>query len=71
LTGSTLVLFAQKDTSDNYVNRFLTLPAFNVNIVPDSAAFTSNHIKKNSPFVIMFFNPIVIIAKRNKRIAGL
>ena len=57
LTGTTLILFAQKDSSDNYVNRILTLPAFNINVLPDSAAFTSNNIKKNSPFVIMFFNP--------------
>ena len=57
LTKSTIGLFAQKDTSDNYVNRFITIPAIKINILPDSTLFTNENLKKNSPFVLMFFNP--------------
>ncbi len=57
LTKSACTLFAQKDTADNYVNKFLTLPAFKIFIVPDSTAFTNENINKNHPFVFMFFNP--------------
>ena len=57
LAGGTNGLFAQKDTSDNYVNRFLAIPAIKINIVPDSTVFTNENLKKNTPFILMFFNP--------------
>lgn len=57
LTGGTISVFAQKDTSNNYVNRFINIPAFKINIVPDSTLFTSENLKKNIPFIVMFFNP--------------
>ena len=50
-------LFAQKDTSDNYVQRFQSIPAIHLNTVPDSAVFTNENIKKNEPFILMFFSP--------------
>ena len=57
LTGNTFRLLAQKDTTDNYVNRFVTIPAFKVNIVPDSSEFSNQNLKKNVPFILMFFSP--------------
>lgn len=51
------MLFAQADTSDNYVKRFITIPAIKLNRVPDSSLYTNENIKKNAPFVIMFFSP--------------
>ena len=57
LAASTGRLFAQKDTSDNYVNKFVAIPAIKTNTVPDSAVFTNENIKKNIPFILMFFNP--------------
>jgi len=57
LAGSTIGLFAQKDTTDNYVNRFLAIPAIKINIVPDSTVYTNVNLKKNTPFILMFFNP--------------
>ena len=49
--------FAQKDTADNYVNRFISIPAFNINIVPDSSFFSKEQLNKNAPFIIKFFSP--------------
>ena len=57
LSGGSFILFAQTDTSDNYVNRFITIPAISLNRVPDSSLYTNENIKKNAPFVIMFFSP--------------
>jgi thiol-disulfide isomerase/thioredoxin len=57
LAGNCFELFAQTDTTNNYVNRFTTLPAFNIISIPDSAAFTNEKLKKNAPLVIMFFSP--------------
>ncbi|MCW3092426.1 MAG: redoxin protein [Ferruginibacter sp.] len=57
LTASSFILFAQKDTSNNYVNAFVSIPAFKVNVVPDSTMFTKENLKTNIPLVIMFFSP--------------
>jgi thiol-disulfide isomerase/thioredoxin len=54
---NTAELFAQTDTTNNYVNHFTTLPAFNIVSIPDSTAFTNEKLKKNAPLVIMFFSP--------------
>ena len=48
---STFNVFAQKDTADNYVNRFITIPSIKVNLVPDSLLFTNENIKKNEKCV--------------------
>jgi thiol-disulfide isomerase/thioredoxin len=57
LALATTGLFAQSDTSDNYVNRFISLPGFKVNIIPDSIEYSNENLKKNTGFVLMFFNP--------------
>ncbi len=57
LLCTSIILFAQKDTSDNYVNSFITIPAIRLNQVPDSSLYTNENIKKNLPFVLMFFSP--------------
>ncbi|MEO6546417.1 MAG: TlpA disulfide reductase family protein [Ferruginibacter sp.] len=57
LSIATTGIFAQKDTSDNYVKAFTVIPAFKINIVPDSMIFTNENLKKNTPFVLMFFSP--------------
>jgi len=49
--------FSQRDSADNYVKGFLTIPAFKINIVPDSSMFTNDNLKKNMPVMIMFFSP--------------
>lgn len=49
--------FSQKDSADNYVKGFLTIPAFKINIVPDSSLYTNDNLKKNMPLIIMFFSP--------------
>ncbi len=55
--GGSFRLFAQNDSSNNYVNRFLTIPAFKLLAVPDSIEFANQYLKKNSPVVLIFFNP--------------
>ncbi|MEP7107091.1 MAG: TlpA disulfide reductase family protein [Ferruginibacter sp.] len=57
LTCNTICLFAQNDSSDNYVKRFVSIPAIKINIVPDSTVFTNQNLRKNEPFILMFFNP--------------
>lgn len=57
ITGVSTGLFAQKDTSDNYVNNFINIPAIKINTLPDSSLFTNENLKAYSPFVLMFFNP--------------
>lgn len=48
---------AQNDSAALYVNRFVNIPAFKINTVPDSAVFTNQQLKKNQPCIIMFFSP--------------
>jgi thiol-disulfide isomerase/thioredoxin len=50
-------LFAQKDSSDNYVKRIESVPAFSVYAVPDSSAYTNLNLRKGSAFILMFFSP--------------
>ena len=57
LTVITAQLLAQRDSSDNYVKQFMKIPTIRVNAVPDSAVFTNANIKKQRPFILMFFNP--------------
>lgn len=57
LAGSSASLFAQADTSDNYVKKFLNIPAIQINMVPDSAVYSNKNLKKNEALVIIFFNP--------------
>lgn len=57
ITASSVSAFAQKDTSDNYVQRFINIPVIKINTVPDSLLFTTENLQKGTPFVIMFFNP--------------
>ncbi|MEO6720690.1 MAG: TlpA disulfide reductase family protein [Ferruginibacter sp.] len=48
---------AQTDTANDYVNKFLTIPAFRINTAPDSSFYGNEQLKKNAPFMIMFFSP--------------
>ena len=50
-------MFAQTDSSDNYVKNFLTIPQIKVNSVADGTLFSNANLRKNTPFVIMFFTP--------------
>lgn len=54
---SSLVLSAQKDSSDNYVKNFMNIPLMQVPVLPDSSLYTNANIRKHAPFVLMFFNP--------------
>lgn len=57
LTVASFGMYAQNDSSNNYVNKFLTIPAFKILIVPDSTEFANQQLKKNSPVVVLFFSP--------------
>lgn len=57
LIPCTIELYAQKDTTNNYVNRFITIPAFKIHILPDSSIYTNQDMKKNRPTILMFFSP--------------
>ena len=52
-----LVILAQKDSANSYVNNFIHIPAIAVNLLPDSAKFTNDSLRKGDPFVLMFFDP--------------
>ena len=56
-TCSSIIIFAQADTSDNYVKRFTTIPGIMVNTLPDSLTFSNENLKKGVPLVIFFFSP--------------
>lgn len=49
--------FAQSPNSNEYVDKFVSLPAISVNTVPDSSIFTNKNLKSNAPFLLMFFSP--------------
>lgn len=57
LIATTFAGHAQKDTANNYVNKFLSIPDFKINTAPDSSFFGNEQLKKNEPFMIMFFSP--------------
>lgn len=52
-----MIANAQADTANNYVKGFTTIPAFNINLVPDSSFYSNANLQKNKPFMIMFFSP--------------
>ena len=56
-TASNLLCFAQKDETAATLNNIQNAPAFKIYKAPDSTAFTNDQLKKNKPFVLMFFNP--------------
>ena len=49
--------FAQPQNSNEYVNKFVSIPAIAVTTIPDSTIFTNINLQKNTPFFIMFFSP--------------
>ncbi len=49
--------FAQPQNSNEYVNKFVSIPAIAVTTIPDSTIFTNINLQKNTPFCIMFFSP--------------
>ena len=53
----TIGLFAQNQHSNDYVNKFLSIPAISVHTVPDSSIFTNKNLRTNTPFILMFFSP--------------
>jgi thiol-disulfide isomerase/thioredoxin len=53
----TFVGYTQNDTANSYVNKFLTIPAFKINTAPDSSFYSNEQLRKNAPFMIMFFSP--------------
>ena len=53
----TIGLFAQNQHSNDYVNKFETIPAISVHTVPDSSIFTNKNLRTNTPFLLMFFSP--------------
>ena len=53
----TIFVCAQNNLQVNYNVKIETIPAFNIHTVPDSVNYSNNNLKKNKPFVIMFFSP--------------
>jgi thiol-disulfide isomerase/thioredoxin len=52
-----LMVAAQIDSSAIGLSKFETIPTFNVYAVPDSTSFSNKNLRRNQPFIIMFFNP--------------
>jgi thiol-disulfide isomerase/thioredoxin len=48
---------AQQDATAATLNNIQHVPVFKIFTVPDSTAFTNEQLKKNKPFVLMFFSP--------------
>ena len=53
----TFFVSAQNNLQVNYNIKIETIPAFNIHTIPDSSNYSNNNIKKNKPFIIMFFSP--------------
>ena len=56
-TFSIFSCLAQKDPSAAMLDNIQTIPTFKIYTAPDSTAFTDVQLKKNKPFVLMFFSP--------------
>jgi len=54
---SYLLSDAQQDGSAATFYKIQQLPSFKIVAAPDSSIFTNEQLKKNQPFVLMFFNP--------------
>ena len=50
-------LLAQKDSTAKPLSKFETIPAFSIYTLPDSTIFSNKDLKKNTPFILMFFSP--------------
>jgi len=48
---------AQQDATAATFNNIQHIPVFKIFKAPDSTVFTSEQLKKNKPFVLMFFSP--------------
>ncbi len=57
LAGSSAAMFAQNDSTNNYVNRFIKIPAFSILAVPDSSLLTNRSLQAHIPTLVMFFSP--------------
>ncbi len=57
LIGSMITGTAQDDPSKAGMDKFETIPSFNIYTAPDSSSFSNKNLKKNKPLVIMFFSP--------------
>ncbi len=55
--AGTIVTTAQKDSSAFGLSKFETIPSFNIYTLPDSTSFSNKNLKKDKPFIIIFFNP--------------
>ena len=53
----TIFVCAQNNLQVSNNIKIETIPAFNIHTIPDSSSYTNNNIKKNKPFIIMFFSP--------------
>ena len=57
LVAAAVSSYAQNDSANNYVKGFMTLPSFQVRVLPDSSLYTNAKLEKNWPVMIMFFSP--------------
>ena len=48
---------SDQDATAATLNNIQHIPVFKIFTAPDSAAFTNDQLKKNKPFVLMFFSP--------------
>ena len=55
--ASAIAVTAQKDSSAIGLSKFETIPSFNIYTLPDSTSFSNKNLKKDKPFIIIFFNP--------------
>ena len=53
----TIFVCAQNNLQVNNNIKIENIPAFNIHTIPDSSNYSNNNVKKNKPFIIMFFSP--------------
>ncbi len=54
---SNLIVHAQQDATAAALSYIQHIPPFKIFTAPDSTAFTDTQLKKDKPFVLMFFSP--------------
>ena len=52
-----LVGYSQQDATATTLNNIQQIPSFKIFTAPDSTVITSEELKKNKPFILMFFSP--------------
>lgn len=52
-----MIAGAQNNLQVSNTAKFETIPSFNIHTIPDSSNYSNKNIKRNKPFILMFFSP--------------